>query len=58
MTLEELQNTAFHAGMTCIYRGKTCEVIQPDFSFGAIKLNTPWKGVDQWVPCEDVTDLK
>ena len=58
MTLEELQNTAFRANMTCTYRGKTCEVIQPDFREGTIRLRSVWKGVDIVVPCEDISDLK
>ena len=55
MTLEEFDNTKFHADMQCIYKSRTRDVVSVDFEEKLLALvNESDPDLWDWVRCENI----
>lgn len=58
MSIEEFDETAWRNGMTCVYQGRRCKVVSPDFCEKLLGLTCESMGEEVfWVRCENVTDV-
>jgi len=55
MTQDEFDNTIFNAGMTCIYKSKTRDIVSVEFDEQLIGLRIDHDDEEQqWVRCENI----